>query len=567
MTVSKSYGVDNLTIASALNVDSPIYSIPQFQRKYAWTKKEIDDLLFDLFEDIDWSNEDLSGLSPHFLGSIVVATIDEYDTVLDGQQRLTSISLLLAVIKRKLIEGSSDKAGAVDQYLTKVSRRRRGENQVRIQLQPEDEATYKTLLKDPTKHKVKELSGSLLARAVRAAMEKVEGYIRRAEAIGVSSEVALLSMLERTLDYTTLVRITAPSEADAFRLFETLNDRGLALNAADLIKNKLLARCQNNVPEAVEIWKKTVSSVGEDEIVNFLRYYWIAFHSNVRQRELYKSFEQHLGKMNALKALDFARTLRDSASIYGKIIDPYQSDQVWKSEVTEVLKRLAVYKARSCRPVLLACARYRRDDMLKVATACEVITVRYSITSNLGSNDLDGSYARLARDLKDTRKDISEVLDAHLSVHALSDEDFARNFSELSISNVSEVWRQILIQLNDKLSTGETTVRDAQKVHVEHIFPQKPDTNALRESQIRGKEAGESFSRRIGNLTLLSGDLNRKASNHAFSIKKPAFRSSEIALNKDIVNATKWGEQEIAERSEALSQLAVNVWPWPFKQV
>ncbi len=87
MTVSKSYGVDNLTIANALNVDSAIYSIPQFQRRYAWTKKEIDDLLFDLFEDLDWSNEDMSGLPPHFLDSIVIATVDESAMVLDGQQR------------------------------------------------------------------------------------------------------------------------------------------------------------------------------------------------------------------------------------------------------------------------------------------------------------------------------------------------------------------------------------------------------------------------------------------------------------------------------------------------
>lgn len=565
MTVSKSYGVDNLTIANALNVDSAIYSIPQFQRRYAWTKKEIDDLLFGLFEDLDWSNEDLSGLPPHFLGSIVIATVDESAMVLDGQQRLTSISLLLAVIKRKLIEESSDKASDIDQYLIKASRRRREENQVRIQLQPEDADTYKLLVRDPTKHKVKELSSSLLAKAARATIEKVEEYISKAKAVGVSSETALVSMHERTLDYTTLVRITAPSEADAFRLFETLNDRGLALNAADLIKNKLLARCQNNVDDAVEIWKKIVSSVGEDEIVNFLRYYWIAFHANVRQRELYKAFEKHLGEFISPKALDFARSLRDSAIMYGKIADPSQSNQIWKSEVHEVLKKLAVYKARSCRPVLLACAKHRHNDMLKVATACEVITVRYSITSNLGSNDLDGSYARLARDLKDTRRDVSEVLEAHLSVHALPDEDFARNFSGISVSNVSEVWRQILVQLNDELSTGETAVRDAQKVHVEHIFPQKPSEDALRESQIRGNEAGKSFSCMIGNLTLLSGDLNRKASNHAFSIKKPSFKNSEIALNKDVANATKWGEQEITERSKALSQLAINVWPWPVK--
>lgn len=126
----------------------------------------------------------------------------------------------------------------------KVSRKLREENQIRLQLQPEDAEVYKMLVRDPTKCKEKELGGSLVAKATKANLEKVEEYLTRAKAASTSTEAALLSMLERTLDYTTLVKIVAPSEADAFRLFETLNDRGLALNAADLIKNKLLAKCR-----------------------------------------------------------------------------------------------------------------------------------------------------------------------------------------------------------------------------------------------------------------------------------------------------------------------------------
>jgi len=487
--------------------------------------------------------------------------------VLDGQQRLTTVSLLLSVIKRKLIEESSDKVGSVDQYLMKSSRRRREENQIRIQLQTEDIDVYKLLIKDPTKYKVKDLNGNLIAKATQAITEKIEEYLSKAEVMGVSPEVALLSMLERTLGYTTLVRIIAPSEADAFRLFETLNDRGLALNAADLIKNKLLARCREkaNIDKAVELWRQIVDAVGEDEVVNFLRYYWIAFHANVRQRELYKAFEKHLSKMNPPTTLEFARDLRDVARFYGQITEPFQSNQIWKSEVTDVLKRLAVYKARSCRPVLLACAKHRHNDMLKVAMACETITVRYSIVSNLGSNDLERSYAQLARDLRNVRRNVSEILLVHLSAHALSDEDFERNFSEISVPTVSEVWRQILIQLNDRLATGETIIRDAQKVHMEHIFPRNPSVDALRESQVPTKEVGERLSRMIGNLTLLSGEFNRRASNHAFSVKRNSFKNSEIALNKEVASATRWGEKEIVERSKSLSSLATDVWSWPIR--
>lgn len=563
----KSYDVSNQTIADALGTDSVIYTIPQFQRKYAWTKKEIDDLLFDLFEEVDWSNEDLSDLSSHFLGSVVIAAVEEADMVLDGQQRLASISLLLSVIKKKLMEESSEKVGSVDKYLMKVSRKLREDNQIRLQLQPEDSEAYKSLIRDPTKCKSKDIRDSLIAKATQAILEKVDSYLKKAEALGVSREVALLSMLERTLDHTTLVKIVAPSEADAFRLFETLNDRGLALNAADLIKNKLLAKCREkrNIDEAVEIWKQIIDLVGESEIVSFLRYYYIAFYSNVRQRELYKVFEIQLNKLSPPQALNFARDLKKSARFYSQIMNPSEDTQIWKSGVIAVLRRLLVYKARSCRSALLACAEHRPEDMLKVVTAFETITIRYSVVSNLGSNDLERSYSQLARALKPKQKNVEDVLETYLNAHSLSDEDFKRNFSELSISSVSEVWRQVLIQLNEDLSTGETTVRGAQEVHVEHIFPRKPSSEASRESRIQNKEEIEKFSRMIGNLTLLSGDYNRKISNHAFSSKKSAFKGSQIAFNIDIANKTQWRKEEIIERSEFLGALATRVWCWPIK--
>lgn len=550
MTKLKSYDVDNTTIADALGLDSIAYAVPQFQRKYAWTKKEVNDLLFDLFEEIDWSKEELAGLTPHFLGSIVTANENGIGMILDGQQRLTSVSLLLAVIKRKLTLENSEKAGTIDPYLMRVSRRLREENQIKIQLQPEDAEIYRTLLKDPTKWGNQNLANSLVAKATRAIVEKVDEYLRKAEEFSVSTEAALLSMLERTLDYTMVVKIVAPSEADAFRLFETLNDRGLALNAADLVKNKLLARCkeQKNIDEAVGIWGNIIELVGEDEVVDFLRYYWIAFHGNVRQRELYKVFENHLRTVSPSKALDLVRDLRDSARAYNQIANPSDNKPIWKQGVNEVLRRLVIYKARSCRPILLACAKHRPEDMLKVVRACEVLTVRYSIVSNLSSSELDRSYAQAARELKSTSKrNVLEILETHLTRYALSNEEFERNFTGVCVTSVSETWRQILIQLNEALSTGETDVKDAKNVHVEHVFPQKPSAEALREARL-SKEAGESLVCKLGNLTLLSGELNRKASNRPFSMKKASYKVSEITLNKEIADKSRWSEKEINDR-------------------
>ena len=276
MAGTQSYSVDNKTISEMLGSGSPIYSIPDFQRKYTWTNKEVGELLYDLFDDVDWTSDSTEDVLPYFLGSVVVANNEGTESVLDGQQRLATVSLLLSFLKLKLQEQNSTKAGIVDNYLMKVSTSLKEADQIKLKLQKEDASVYNSLIKNPNAYKIQEFKGNLLARAMqKIATDVTEKYIGAAQEAGASVEEALLLMLGRVINHTTFVKIVAPSESDAFRLFETLNDRGLALNAADLIKNKLLAKCSElrNLNEAVEAWRSIVEFVGEGEVVNFLRYY------------------------------------------------------------------------------------------------------------------------------------------------------------------------------------------------------------------------------------------------------------------------------------------------------
>ena len=153
MAGKQSYSVDNLTVSEMLGSGSPIYSIPDFQRRYTWTEKEVGELLYDLYEEIDWVSTDLEGEVPYFLGSVVVASNDDVEAVLDGQQRLVTISLLLSSIRHLLIEQKYNKANKeIDDLLTQESkgRRRDEEDQIKIRLQREDAKTYISLIEDPT---------------------------------------------------------------------------------------------------------------------------------------------------------------------------------------------------------------------------------------------------------------------------------------------------------------------------------------------------------------------------------------------------------------------------------
>ena len=564
MAVTQSYSVDNKTVSEMLGSGSLVYSIPDFQRKYAWTNKEVGELLYDLFDDVDWTSDEPEDILPHFLGSIVVANSEKSELVLDGQQRLATVSLLLALLRLKLQEQSSTKADIINPFLVKISTSLKEADQIKLKLQAEDAEAYSSLIRNPSSAKAPELKSSLLARAMQKITADVEDkYLCAAREAGTSIEEALLLMLDRVINQTTFVKIVAPSESDAFRLFETLNDRGLALNAADLVKNKILAKCSEskNLDEAVEAWRNIVELVGEDEIVNFLRYYWIAFHGNVRKKDLYKVFEGHLGKLAGQQALNFTKNLRRTARDYAKIVNPGHEKSGWNAETRTVLERLLMYAAKACRPVLLACANRKPSCMLIVAKACESITVRHSVVSDLSSNELEKSYAKLARSIVEDQ-DVAEAVVRELSKHALKDEDFARNFSNLRISSKTNVWRQVLIQLNSKISTGETTIRDAMSVHMEHILPRNPSKRALEEAFL-DKESADELSRMIGNLTLISGTMNRSMSNREFLAKRPDFEASEIALNKEIAQKSSWGRKEILERNERLGQLAIEVWSWP----
>ena len=179
--------------------------------------------------------------------------------------------------------------------------------------------------------------------------------------------------------------------------------------------------------------------------------------------------------------------------------------------------------------------------MLSVAKACESITVRHSIVSTLSSNELEKSYARLSRAIRNN-EDITEALSRELSKHALTDEEFAHNFSQIQIDRVTDTWRQVLTQLNEELSTGETKVKDAQSVHVEHVLPRNPSKRSLTEASL-DREAASELAKMIGNLTLLSSSMNREISNGPFSVKQEVLATSEIALNKEIAKQTKWGRR------------------------
>ncbi|CAN1211568.1 hypothetical protein TUMEXPCC7403_15300 [Tumidithrix helvetica PCC 7403] len=562
------FDVEAKNINKLFSDPSIAYEVPNFQRPYSWGVEEVGEMLSDVY-DSDWLESNNQN-SSYFLGSIVLSQGEESDLVLDGQQRLTTICLLLAILKTLLQQEGLEQhhVQAIDSLLTagKILQPRKP----KIKLQDIDSAIYFSLITNPLKS-VSEGNGSLLSKAVSEILEKINKYSNDLiERRKISKKDALGEMLKRILYNVELVQIKAPSESAAFKLFETLNDRGLALNAADLIKNKLFAQCdeQELLEEAFDSWQNILDTVGDGQILNFLRYYWIAFKGAVSRNGLYDAFRNDLSNKSLSYSIEFLRHLTDSAKTYRHITSPDPKSCPWrnKNETAEGLQRLKVYRTRSFISALLVCSEKDPSSVSLLTRVFESVAVRYSVVGELNTNQLEKVYVSICQRLRNESGKVDLILRDEFNPYVPTNDEFFEKFSRLKVNTKSSVWRTILIRINESYSNGETKVEGPDKVHIEHLLPQKPSKEALKEANLTEVDV-EELKNRIGNLTLLLGRKNQSISNSSFSKKVPVLRESVIALNKEVLREYKegepWGRSQIEQRSKQLARKAVEIWPWP----
>ena len=544
-----------------------------------------------MIEDIFDNSEDDS--LPYFLGAIVLAPKDESagDTdrtlILDGQQRLVTLSLIIAALGQKLVEKGDEKTA------TRTAERAlfsyEDETDIpdarlptKIRLQPgENRITYELLLEDPSKSREKRHKSTRIGKGLveiyRALEDRVDPTLPEKNQADLYR-----TMLRKLLRQVEIVKITTPSEGDAFRLFETLNDRGLPLSAADLIKTKLFQQAvsSNRTRElelCKEAWSNVVAATRDDDIVDFLRYYWIATQKLIRKQQLYDHYKKYITTLSPQQAGDMTLQLYLAAGEYEQIVNPRAGLKQEVPEVIDAMERLNVYRARSCRPVLLACSgnvlKHKREPDLPIMTqVCESITVRYLLVGDRNSNLLERIYSEVCQRLREPDLPLLELFStAPLSdrmAEIPSDEEFKRTLQETEIRNVTPQWRQLLSHLYYVGGARENKSEGPNRVHVEHIFPQNPSAVAFRESGLTNEEEASSLTCRIGNLALLSGEKNRIASNSPFSQKREHYASSDFLLTRRLAaDYEKWGQDEIETRSRELANLAVEVYPHPLKIV
>jgi len=534
------------------------YEIPKFQRDYSWETEHWDDLWQDIILVIN--NEEIE----HYMGYLVLQTGDNKTyKVIDGQQRLTTLSILMLTVLKVLQEFSEagnkkeDNDIRIDSYrknyigtlntVTLISDNK-------LKLNRNSDNYYRNnmvLLKDlplrNTNSSEKQMRACFLWFH-----NKLSKKFKTGEAVA--------NFVETIVDKLFFTVITVTDQINAFKVFETLNARGVQLSSSDLLKNYLFSVIDDTKPHISEIdelenlWSRIIGKLGSRKFENYLRYYWNSKNKTVRKNQLFKTIRNQVKtKEDTFKLI---RDLNDTADLFIAIQDP--ESEYWNDlkEVRKFLYELKLFQIKQTNSLLISAHKNLKPSLfLKLVKVVSVISFRYNIIGGLNPNEQEERYNTVANKISNSKNlDINDLQ----SVYVL-DVNFENDFTTKQFKNNTKshkIVKYILARIEEYTFRNDINP-DSDIYTIEHILPESA-------TEEWGDFTDEEIARsiyRLGNLTLLEKKLNRNADTLKFSDKKAFFLQSNSKITAEIpAKNDVWNESKIKYRQKELGKAAKSIW-------
>ncbi len=538
------------------------YTIPRFQREYAWEKPELSTMYDDIFDQIKLINTGVS-ISEYFIGSLVLVGDDTKDTrfiVVDGQQRITTITIILSVIGEKFIKlGENKLAQSIHKYI--VGNNDDGDDYYK--LENENPKPFLQLRIQSLEKEKKEPSSDEEKKLLDAyeyfdkelnekSLRKKQKHLKELSYLDI-----LKSVRDQVLKFKTIY-ITVSEIDTAYTIFETLNAKGKDLVSVDLIKNKIFQLLDNDSPidKQREIWKEMQKTLfnSKDKINMsiFYRHFWLSKYSKATETKLYEQFLRHI-KPEKSRYIEFLNELKNSSKWYSKIASPSSEDWKRSEEIGILLslRALKLFDIKQVRSILLALFELRYDDkkisekyFKKAIQGLEHFHFLFTAVTSSRASWLDGVYSKYARNLRSASDKtkmhiiIDELLEV-LNERKPTFEVFKSNFSNIYYDNdivkdkglVKYIFQkfEINLQKNDNYIPYITSI--------EHVHSQSSNLN--------------TECKNLGNLIPLEQDINSSIGNKKFSDKLPYYNKSNYKLTQifcdEFEDCEKWSKEEIGK--------------------
>ena len=538
--------------------DDFAFSIPGYQRPYSWTTEHCGDLLDDLVDFMRTDGAGAGGPNPYFLGSIVlIKGLTPESEVVDGQQRLTTLTILLAVL-RELADSGKDRqklnafvyeegnefSGAVDRY--------------RLTLRSRDAEFFR-------EHVQREGGLAGLAELQEKLTDSRKNI--RENALHFLSKLESLSPAERKklgqfiLQRCYLVVVSTPDLDSAYRIFSVLNDRGLDLSHTDILKSEIIGRVPDEYQEGyTERWESIEDDLGRGAFQNLFVQIRMIVRKAKAQGTLLEEFRTHVRpKENPRGFVD--GTLEPYARAYAEITESRFESTAGADAINAVTRDLGLIDNTDwLAPAIYFLSRHRNDAQLLLA--CLRDLERLAAGTMIIRANFNNRMERYGRLLRAAERD--EDLFREDSPLQLTGDERERILRVLDGDLYNTRIRVPVLLRLDGLVSDTGAEYDRKITTVEHVLPQNPAEGSVWLEWFADEDERSEYTHRLANLVLLSRRKNSQAQNFDFEKKKQQYfqkgGAAPFALTSQVLATSEWTPGVVERRQRELLDMLGTAW-------
>ena len=555
------------------------YVIPAYQRDYSWETEQWQQLWNDLVGYKENDSEE------HFLGPLIITpSEDGTDTfeVIDGQQRLTTLQIIIAIIRDCWIEMGD---GSTQQGIANVPNKQLTSEliynltpSVRYNFIPNKhlKRIFLDFIQTPHKEKGRKYFDNKEAllnyQYNDKASEVVRAYKFFQPKILSLGETELRKFESYLLHKVRLLVVKAGGSSNAFLLFETLNYRGLELTQTDLVKSYLFSKIitDDEGDHYVNEWDQVVDNIGSKSPDLFLRHYLLLYSKKVLKRDIYKEIKDRYKTRE--QAIQFVNELLKFSNLYSYLVRENEFQGTNKAILNGLFDDLALLNVDTQNIYLMAIlnkyySEPEKMDIDKIENAArlsETLSFRWT-TCGRNAQDLETIYQNAAAMIMDeeTPEDNFEEAQVHILNSLPTDLEFQTALQNAIIKSNRRA--QYILRKIDEWQNGDGSyvLMDPTKLHLEHIAPQRPSGKYDWKLAMKGDANYREIIYKIGNLTLLPQRINKEASNLPFEKKISIYQKGKgklPTLTKELLDFKTWNQQMVLNRSKDISLIATEVW-------
>ncbi|MDJ0673881.1 MAG: DUF262 domain-containing HNH endonuclease family protein [Calothrix sp. MO_167.B42] len=550
------------------------YIVPRFQREYSWDKDKISELWDDIISNIYINNDKSFKHEEYFIGSLVLVGDDKSVSmqIVDGQQRLTTLTILLSVLCDRFVEINKKNlaysiyenyiAGKDDEgnpYFKLENETPKPFFQTAIQHIEKKEAS-------PSSEEEETLLNSYEELHSYTSRNSLKKKFKQSQMDDSLYENLLKAIRDQVVKYLKVIFITVAEEDDAYTIFETLNARGMDLSFVDLIKNKVFKNFNIKHPDdfAKTKWKQLRNTItsrdGVGSLETFVRHWWIARYNYTSADNVYKHFKK-LWSGNEIEPENFLDELIKDANLYIIISSPVKEDfkQQEEKDIYRSLTALKIFSVSQQRPFVLSLFKARENKNLTLSDVKEILYFiekfhfSFNAICSMRPSGIEGSYSKAARQLleaknKKSAKTVLTEFKKQLDTRLPDKKTFKERFSQLKFIKSYTKDKKLIQYIFSYMESIKQTTNEFKpdSITLEHILPQSSTT--------------EDFVGTIGNLLPLGPELNEKAGNKKVAQKIEIYKKSKFVLTQEFTNnfRSEWGKEEIRNRTDSLAEDCYN---------